>query len=133
MIILDDDQDQVPKLPEPIYLVPVNRCSTPTSTSSLPDYDTSEAQQLRKPWLRRPKGRYWKIVVIILIVYTLLTVVIGVPLIVTVRPTSVFSFSCSKGSLRAPEATQFRTADLRNDAMEPSTSQCHCCARPGDC
>ncbi|TCD60069.1 hypothetical protein EIP91_010787 [Steccherinum ochraceum] len=82
MIILDDDQDQVPKLPDPIYAPPVNRCSTPTSTSSLPDYDTSEAQQQTKSWLRRPKGRYWKIVVIILLVYTLLTVVIGVPLIV---------------------------------------------------
>ncbi|THH26415.1 hypothetical protein EUX98_g7771 [Antrodiella citrinella] len=81
MIILDD-QDQIPKIPDPIHAPPVNRCSTPTSTSSLPDYDTSEAQHFTKPGLRKPKRRWWKIVVIVLIVYTLLTVVIGVPLLV---------------------------------------------------
>ena len=123
MIILDD-QEQVPKLPDPVYAAPVNRCSTPTSTTSLPDYDTSQAEQIDKPWLRKRKTRYWKIVVIILLVYTLLTVVIGVPLIVVVRVAFFFPSVPRCTYFRyPPETTQFCQQQLVfNDAMESTTS-----------
>ncbi|KAH8107883.1 hypothetical protein BXZ70DRAFT_913093 [Cristinia sonorae] len=81
MIILDDEQDQVPKLPDPIYYPPVVRSSSRTETSSLPDYETSEAQHKAIPWYK-PRRKFWRVLVISLIVYTVLTVAIGVPLII---------------------------------------------------
>ncbi|KAI0075104.1 hypothetical protein K474DRAFT_1676589 [Panus rudis PR-1116 ss-1] len=88
MIILDGDTEQLPKLadPAPTY-APVNRCTTPTS--SLPDYDASEAQLLelkKESWSkwnrRRPVSRCWRILVIFLLIYTFLTMAIGIPLLV---------------------------------------------------
>ena len=92
MIILGDDEAQVPKLSHlsPVYAPPVNRCST--SASSLPDYETSEAQQLQQhdeptKWKGRSRNyRRWRIAFIVLIVYSVLSFIIGVPLLVVVSP-----------------------------------------------
>ncbi|CAL1707661.1 unnamed protein product [Somion occarium] len=83
MIILDNDAEQLPKLasPTPAYSPPVNRCSTPTS--SLPDYDASEAlhHEIVKP-RRKHISRCWRVVICIVFVYCFLTLAIGVPLLV---------------------------------------------------
>lgn len=90
MIILDNDEVQLPKLADlaPVYSPPVNRSSTPTN--SLPDYDESELEiwkakakeQDRVSW-RRPyfTRRCWRITLITLVVYCIVTTAIGVPLI----------------------------------------------------
>ncbi|KAK7687029.1 hypothetical protein QCA50_009529 [Cerrena zonata] len=83
MIILDNETEQHPKLAQPIpaYTIPVNRCST--SSSSLPDYDASEAlhqKPLKPP--RRRISRLWKIIICVVFVYCFLTLAVGVPLLV---------------------------------------------------
>ena len=89
MIILGEDEAQLPKLstPSPVYTPPVNRCTTPAS--SLPDYETSEAQHLTQDdgkWKQRPRNyRRWRLILICLLVYSFLTLIIGVPLLVIVR------------------------------------------------
>lgn len=83
MIILDAEEDQVPKLacPPPVHPV-VRRPSTPTP--SLPDYETSqEEEQLRKAtWKPKPTSRRMKWAIYGLIAYFVITIAIGVPLIV---------------------------------------------------
>ena len=86
MIILDDDQAQLPKLSTlaPVYTPAVNRCTTPAS--SLPDYETSEAQHIDTgKWREKPRSyRRWRLAFICLIAYSLLSLIIGVPLLVVV-------------------------------------------------
>ncbi len=88
MIILGDDEAQLPKLTNlsPVYSPPVNRCTTPTN--SLPDYETSEAHWQNQDdgkWKEKPRNyRRWRLILISLIVYSLLTLIIGVPLLVLV-------------------------------------------------
>ncbi|KAK0504788.1 hypothetical protein EDD18DRAFT_1126351 [Armillaria luteobubalina] len=58
------------------------------SSSPLPDYETSQAQQLnlatpRKPLHSKVDARFWRATLYALVIYVALSVVIGVPLIVT--------------------------------------------------
>ncbi|KIP04224.1 hypothetical protein PHLGIDRAFT_37052 [Phlebiopsis gigantea 11061_1 CR5-6] len=82
MIILDAEEDQVPKLacPPPIHPV-VRRPSTPTP--SLPDYETSQEEEHRKTdWKPKPRSRRMRWAIYGLIAYFIVTVAIGVPLII---------------------------------------------------
>lgn len=99
MILLDgidknDDEQHPPKLVAEASSssVPVARAHTPTP--SLPDYEASQAQlrpttqsysDIQKKRTRRRRCRKYSIY--ILAAYFVLTVVIGVPVIVMVRPT----------------------------------------------
>ncbi|KAL4252813.1 hypothetical protein ABKN59_005422 [Abortiporus biennis] len=98
MIILDEDEQQLPKLtnPAPVYSTPpVNRQASlrTTSTYSLPSYETSEAQKLQiieeedvgggaRMGKRARRRKYWRITLFILILYCALTLVIGIPILV---------------------------------------------------
>lgn len=82
MIILDEDEEQFPKIasPPPVHPV-VRRPGTPTP--SLPDYETSQEQQQQKTTLKpSPRRRRLKWIIYGLIGYFIVTVAIGVPLIV---------------------------------------------------
>ncbi|KAI0695465.1 hypothetical protein BC835DRAFT_1306017 [Cytidiella melzeri] len=84
MIILDEEDDQRPKLEPPVPLhVRTNRPSTPTP--SLPDYETSQEQlklnlRNKKFISRRLKWTIWG-----LGAYFVVTIAIGVPLIIFSR------------------------------------------------
>jgi hypothetical protein len=83
MIILDDADDQHPKIASPLPLhVRTTRPTTPTP--SLPDYETSQEQlkydlKKRRPLSKRLKWALWG-----LAMYFVVTIAIGVPLIVIV-------------------------------------------------
>ncbi|GJE92203.1 hypothetical protein PsYK624_083560 [Phanerochaete sordida] len=82
MIILDEDEEQFPKIasPPPVHPV-VRRPGTPTP--SLPDYETSQEQEQLKTTVKPGKRRIRrKWIVYGLIAYFVVTVAIGVPLIV---------------------------------------------------
>ena len=85
MIILDDDEEQLPKLasPAPVHtLVRLTRLST--GAPSLPDYETSQRIQKLGLWRRKAQSRRWRWAIYGLIAYFVLTVAIGVPLIIVV-------------------------------------------------
>ena len=83
MIILDEEDDQHPKIASPLPLhVRTHRPTTPTP--SLPDYETSQEQlkhdlRKRRPLSKRLKWALWG-----LAAYFVVTIAIGVPLIVIV-------------------------------------------------
>ncbi|KAK0212862.1 hypothetical protein DFS33DRAFT_74978 [Desarmillaria ectypa] len=57
------------------------------SSSPLPDYETSQAQHnltpTRKPLHNKVDARFWRATLYALVIYVVISVVIGVPLIVT--------------------------------------------------
>lgn len=57
------------------------------SSSPLPDYETSQALQLNLATPRKSKvdARFWRATLYALVIYVALSVVIGVPLLLTVR------------------------------------------------
>lgn len=91
MIILDKEDQQQEKsrlfVAGPTLRFP-ERVAT-RSLSPLPDYETSEAQHhdtVNKALLRkRGDSRFWRITFVVLAIYVALSLVIGVPLIVSVR------------------------------------------------
>ncbi|EKM54500.1 uncharacterized protein PHACADRAFT_196928 [Phanerochaete carnosa HHB-10118-sp] len=82
MIILDEDQEQFPKIASPPPAHPVAR-RPGTPTPSLPDYETSqEHENLKTPFHVKPRSRRWRWFIYGLVAYFVVTVAIGVPLIV---------------------------------------------------
>lgn len=84
MIILDEDQEQFPKIASPLPVHPVVRRPA-TPTPSLPDYETSQEQEQQKESIKpKPRSRRWRWTIYGLIAYFVVTIAIGVPLIVIV-------------------------------------------------
>ncbi|EMD37881.1 hypothetical protein CERSUDRAFT_114518 [Gelatoporia subvermispora B] len=89
MILPDDGDDWIKDPSDPSATTTVR---PPTPTYSLPDYEASQAQQNRSvgykvpplpSWPKKKKRRKWgRIVMIALLIYFLLTVAIGVPILV---------------------------------------------------
>ena len=86
MIILDDDQEQLPKLasPPPVHSALIRLSRAATSTPSLPDYETSQKLHRVGIWKHKALSRRWRWAIYGLIAYFVITVAIGVPLIVVV-------------------------------------------------
>ncbi|KAF7792428.1 hypothetical protein EIP86_003465 [Pleurotus ostreatoroseus] len=84
MIILDDDQEQLPKLasPPPVHSALIRLSRAATSTPSLPDYETSQKLHRVGIWKHKALSRRWRWAIYGLIAYFVITVAIGVPLIV---------------------------------------------------
>lgn len=97
MILPDDGDDWIKDPSDPSATTTVR---PPTPTYSLPDYEASQAQQNRSvgykvpplpSWPKKKKRRKWgRIVMIALLIYFLLTVAIGVPILVVVSVHHVF-------------------------------------------
>jgi hypothetical protein len=96
MILLDQEVSQRPKLPTDPAVGPTNRVSPdtdpvapgpsqrpPSPNTTLPDYDTSEAQQPSKPkrrfWYRFWHTRLGKLLSFALVVYSAIFLIVGVP------------------------------------------------------
>lgn len=128
MIILDDDEGQLPKLanPAPVYSPPVNRSTTPTS--SLPDYEEFEYDYLKPKqpeakW-KRPRftARCWRITLITLLLYCILTTAIGVPLVLRFarqRDPDASSYYSPPPSWNAQEAVSLISAAQSAVSSEP--------------
>ena len=97
MIILDEEEDQLPKIARPPPVRPVVR-RPGTPTPSLPDYETSQEQEQQKAaFKRKPMSKRLKWTIYGLIAYFVVTVAIGIPLIVVVCSiSSPVSFSRSQ-------------------------------------
>ena len=93
MIILDDDEEQLPKLasPPPVHAL-IRLPRTSTSVPSLPDYETSQKLHTLGQWKRKVLTRRWRWAIYGLIAYFVITVAIGVPLIVVVSENSRYDF-----------------------------------------
>ncbi|KAJ7217834.1 hypothetical protein GGX14DRAFT_598196, partial [Mycena pura] len=90
-MILDDDEEAASKLAPSAY--PTLRIPEPVAgrfSLLLPDYETSQQQHTRKPvtstFSNRFDSRFWRGTFFALAIYVFLSVVIGIPLIVTVGP-----------------------------------------------
>jgi hypothetical protein len=88
MIIVKDDQDKHDSYNGPTIRPPERVARRRRSLSPLPDYEASEAQY-RKSFILDHKlawhqSRMWRAILFLLLTYTLLTIVVGVPIIVTV-------------------------------------------------
>lgn len=84
MIILDEDEEQFPKIASPPSAHPVAR-RPGTPTPSLPDYETSQEHEQQKASFKlMPRSRRWRWIIYGLVAYFVVTVAIGVPLIVVV-------------------------------------------------
>ncbi|KAF7315465.1 Zn(2)-C6 fungal-type domain-containing protein [Mycena indigotica] len=92
MILLDDDSSKLLPSTQPTLRFPEPAAGR--SSLSLPDYETSQAQQRPATHLRNPsklpfpshfdsRSRFWRAIFFALAIYVFLTVVIGIPLIVT--------------------------------------------------
>lgn len=109
MILLDEEDGQLPKLDPPLPLhVRTNRPLTPTP--SLPDYETSQEQlkydlHKKKPLPKRLKWALWG-----LGTYFIVTVAIGVPVIVLVSNTLFQPDILSKSAPRNPGQTMTTTS-----------------------
>ncbi|OCH95153.1 hypothetical protein OBBRIDRAFT_884223 [Obba rivulosa] len=85
MILPEDGDDWFKDPSDPSATTTVRRPSTPTS---LPDYEASQAQQTQykvpslPTWPKKKKRRWGRIVLIMLLIYFILTVAIGVPILV---------------------------------------------------
>jgi hypothetical protein len=81
MIISDEDSSQVPKLQQ--YSVTRSRLTTShLSTSSLPDYDTSEKHHVARK--RNATKSFWRGALCSLAVYVCVTLLLAIPFIVLV-------------------------------------------------
>jgi len=110
MIILDGEADRQAKLDSfsgPTIRHP-ERAST-RSFSPLPDYDTSEAQHrsfTKPPSTHIFDSKFWRAVLYALVVYIILSAVIGIPLVVLVR--IHLSFSTSHDVIAPPRNPKAR-------------------------
>lgn len=104
MILLEEDTLQRPKLATDPFLGPTNRVPpqtertpvssqrSPSPNPTLPDYETSEAQQPsnQKRWGRH---KFWhtrvgRLTLYAIVLYSSAIFVIGIPVVVLVRPPS---------------------------------------------
>ena len=128
MIILDDDEEQLPKLasPPPVYtLVRLPRVSSPAP--SLLDYESSQKLHKLGKWKRRALTRRWRWAIYGLIAYFVITVAIGVPLIVVVslyRHTtpgvySIFWLVSCRRLGRVAQCTRTQASSIHRHSMAP--------------
>jgi len=100
MILDEQDAPQLPKIPEDPSVGPTNRVPPetdvpvpgpsprpPSPNTTLPDYDTLEAQQL--PSQKRDVRRFWhtragRLLVYALVIYGAILILVGVPAFVLV-------------------------------------------------
>ena len=122
MIILDDDEEQLPKLATPPPVHSVVRFPRPSSPS-LPDYETSQKLHRLEQWKRKILTRPWRWAIYGLITYFVITVAIGVPIIIVVR--SSHSPRCHRISRRALQKTHRNSSTYKNPSLlypSPSSS-----------
>lgn len=88
MIVVNDDQEKQDSYNGPTIRPPERVARRRRSWSPLPDYEASEAQYRKSLALEHKKAwhqtKMWRAVLFLLLAYTLLTIVVGVPIIVTV-------------------------------------------------
>ncbi|KAL6310372.1 hypothetical protein BKA93DRAFT_721858 [Sparassis latifolia] len=128
MIILDEDDDpQQPKqLSDPSQ--PVVRASTPTP--SLPDYEASQAQHNRW-WPNRSKARFRRAALYALVIYFVLTVVIGVPVIVVKLRHKLYKHQNIPPPISPSSSSSLIVVDSETPLFQSSAVECNAWIGPG--